>query len=69
MSERKMKDSGIEWIGDIPEEWRILRNKYNFNVHKNIVGAKFTQYQLLSLTKKGIKTIIDGEQKGKVLLH
>lgn len=66
MSERKMKDSGIEWIGDIPEEWRILRNKYNFNVHKNIVGAKFTQYQLLSLTKKGIKTIIDGEQKGKV---
>lgn len=52
-----MKDSGIEWIGDIPEEWRILRNKYNFNVHKNIVGAKFTQYQLLSLTKRESKQL------------
>lgn len=26
--ERKMKDSGIEWIGEIPEEWKISRVKY-----------------------------------------
>lgn len=25
---RKMKDSGIEWIGEIPEEWGITRLKY-----------------------------------------
>ena len=25
---RKMKNSGIEWIGDIPEAWRISRIKY-----------------------------------------
>lgn len=25
---RKMKDSGIEWIGEIPEEWGIIKNKY-----------------------------------------
>lgn len=24
----KMKDSGIEWIGEIPEEWRITRLRY-----------------------------------------
>ena len=30
MTERKMKDSGIEWIGDIPEEWKILRIKDAF---------------------------------------
>ena len=24
---RKMKYSGVEWIGDIPEEWEVLRNK------------------------------------------
>jgi len=24
----KMKDSGIEWIGEIPEEWEIVRLKY-----------------------------------------
>ena len=29
---RKMKDSGIEWIGEIPEEWEIKRIKYMFNV-------------------------------------
>ena len=26
--ERKMKDSGVEWIGEIPEEWGISRIKY-----------------------------------------
>ncbi len=26
----KMKDSGIEWIGKIPEDWNILRGKFIF---------------------------------------
>ena len=26
----KMKDSGVEWIGDIPEDWDILRGKFIF---------------------------------------
>ena len=25
---RKMKDSGIEWIGEIPEGWEVLAHKY-----------------------------------------
>ena len=25
---RKMKDSGIEWIGEIPEEWEIEKIKH-----------------------------------------
>ena len=25
---RKMKSSGIEWIGDIPEEWEVIKLKY-----------------------------------------
>ncbi|WP_432718617.1 restriction endonuclease subunit S [Pectinatus frisingensis] len=25
---RAMKDSGVEWIGDIPAEWKIIRLKY-----------------------------------------
>lgn len=29
---RKMKDSGIEWIGEIPEEWKITKVKKLFNV-------------------------------------
>lgn len=26
--ERKMKDSGVEWIGEIPVHWKISRIKY-----------------------------------------
>lgn len=26
----KMKDSGIEWIGEIPEEWEISKIKFNY---------------------------------------
>ena len=29
---RAMKDSGIEWIGQIPQEWDVQRGKYTFNV-------------------------------------
>lgn len=25
---RKMKDSGVEWIGEIPEDWEVKKNKY-----------------------------------------
>lgn len=52
--ERTMKESGIEWVGIIPENWNVLRNKNCFILEKNIVGDEFEQYDLLSLTKKGI---------------
>jgi type I restriction enzyme S subunit len=29
---RKMKDSGIEWIGEIPEGWEISKLKYNADI-------------------------------------
>ena len=28
--ERKMKDSGVEWIGEIPEEWKVIPAKFLF---------------------------------------
>ncbi len=34
-SGRKMKDSGIEWIGEIPEEWEVLR-KVSYECNKTI---------------------------------
>ena len=27
----KMKDSGVEWIGEVPEHWEIMRAKFLFN--------------------------------------
>lgn len=29
---RKMKDSGIEWIGEIPEDWGLPAAKYHLNI-------------------------------------
>ncbi len=29
---RQMKDSGIEWIGEIPESWKTIKNKYLFSL-------------------------------------
>jgi len=31
-SEAKMKDSGVEWLGEIPEHWNITKIKYQFNI-------------------------------------
>lgn len=28
---RKMKDSGIEWIGEIPEEWEVVKIKHEYS--------------------------------------
>lgn len=48
------KDSGVEWLGDVPEHWELVRNKSLFRRQNRIVGEKHPQYTLLSLTKKGI---------------
>jgi len=48
------KDSGVEWLGEIPMEWETLANKHIFNIKQNIVGKKAKEYDLLSLTLKGI---------------
>lgn len=29
---REMKDSGIEWIGEIPQNWKVRKIKYNFSL-------------------------------------
>ena len=54
MTKRKMKDSGVEWIGEIPEDWEVTKNKYIFEQKKQIVGSDWENYQLLSLTTGGI---------------
>lgn len=33
----RYKDSGISWIGDVPEHWDVLRAKYMFNKEKRDV--------------------------------
>ena len=46
---RKMKDSGIEWIGEIPEGWEVIKAKYLF-AQRNEKGN--SALVLLSPTQK-----------------
>lgn len=46
---RKMKDSGIEWIGEIPEEWDLVKGKYLFKLRTTKGNTK--NVQLLSPTQ------------------
>lgn len=48
------KDSGVPWLGDVPEHWEVKRNKVFFTERKEIVGDRHTEHKLLSLTLKGI---------------
>lgn len=48
------KDSGTEWLGDIPKHWETLSNKYIFQLKKNQVGKQSGNYVLLSLTLNGV---------------
>ena len=63
--ERTMKDSGVEWIGEVPEEWDVKRNSLNFDIRKTIVGENWSNMQLLSLTTNGVKNITIDDQVGK----
>lgn len=59
-----MKDSGIAWVGEIPQHWEIQRNKYIFKIKKDIV-LPTKSYQLLSLTTNGIKEKDEDDTSGK----
>ena len=54
---RKMKDSGIEWIGEIPEEWRITRVGRLCFVTK-LAGFEFTDHMMQALTEEGDVPIV-----------
>ncbi|MBV1899312.1 MAG: restriction endonuclease subunit S [Cycloclasticus sp.] len=49
-----MKDSGVDWIGKIPQHWKLKPNKCLFKLKKSLVGKRSGDYELLSLTLKGI---------------
>src|SRR5690606_14740079 len=48
------KDSGVEWLGQLPSCWDLLSNKYIFKLKKDLVGKKSKDYELLSLTLNGV---------------
>lgn len=49
----KMKDSGVDWIGDVPEHWDVTKIKWMFEIVKRIHGKE--DRDVLSITQRGIK--------------
>lgn len=49
----EMKDSGIEWVGMIPNHWTTIANKYVMHKEKHIC-EKWDGQDVLSLTMNGV---------------
>lgn len=43
-----------KWIGNVPSHWELRANKYIFSLKKQSVGKRSAEYDLLSLTLRGI---------------
>ena len=51
---RPMKDSGVEWVGEIPVSWEVVSVKRKYKNAKEIVGDREPDFQRLALTLKGV---------------
>mgnify|MGYP004456349751 CR=1 FL=1 len=58
------KDSGVQWLGEIPSHWTLLRNKAFMRITDEKVGKR-KDVTLLSLTKQGVIVRDLSEGKGK----
>ena len=36
----KYKDSGVEWLGEVPEGWEVVQTRRIFEICKRIVGEE-----------------------------
>ncbi|MCR1822066.1 restriction endonuclease subunit S [Terrisporobacter muris] len=52
--EHEMKDSGVEWLGKIPKDWEIKRNRHIFDFRRREVN-EYEDTTVLSLTTSGVK--------------
>ncbi|EKO3599718.1 restriction endonuclease subunit S [Vibrio metschnikovii] len=59
------KDSGLRWLPELPSNWKVERTKRMFALKRSLVGNQSSDYQLLSLTLKGVvpRDISSGEGK------
>lgn len=49
-----MKDSGVDWLGQIPAEWSVAPLRVFLELRRDIVGAQSANTKLLSLTLQGV---------------
>ncbi|XAK24967.1 restriction endonuclease subunit S [Campylobacter coli] len=51
---KNFKDSGIEWIGEIPQHWKLIKCKNFFILKSMPIGDLWNKTKLLSLTLNGV---------------
>lgn len=49
----KMKDSGVPWLGEVPEHWDVRRGKWLFRCRKDL-NSDLRNKNILSLTLRGV---------------
>ena len=62
--ERKMRDSGIPWIGDVPEKWKVMKIGHCFRLKNEKNFLPENKVQLLSLYT-GIGVFPTNSEKAK----
>ncbi|MGN1412284.1 MAG: restriction endonuclease subunit S, partial [Oscillospiraceae bacterium] len=61
---RLMKNSGIQWIGNIPENWKLKKIKYTLQI-RNENNNPIRSRNILSLTaKQGVIPLEEKEGGG-----
>ncbi|MBI1686448.1 restriction endonuclease subunit S [Caulobacter hibisci] len=49
-----MKDSGVEWLGQVPAHWEVVPTRSLISLRRELVGEQHGQFDLLSLTLRGV---------------
>ena len=62
----QMKESGVEWLGQIPEHWDVHTIKQHFKVRKRIAGKE--GYDVLSITQQGLKVKDISSNEGQMAM-
>jgi type I restriction enzyme, S subunit len=59
------RESGVQWLDNLPKHWGVKRTKKMFSLTRELVGKNSSEYQLLSLTLRGVihRDISDGSGK------
>lgn len=59
-------DYGIKWLPMLPRHWKVERVKRMLRLKRSLVGTSSADYQLLSLTLRGIITRDISKGEGKI---
>ncbi|MBO2547360.1 restriction endonuclease subunit S [Shewanella algae] len=60
------RDSGVQWLPPFPQHWKVERVKRMLHLRRCLVGSRSAEYQLLSLTLRGIITRDISKGEGKI---